>query len=186
MFTDSMVSLSKTKFRKLCVVGLGYVGLPTAAVFANRGVDVIGFDTKAETVELINNGQIHIVEPDLDILVNAAVARGKLRASTKAEAADVFILAVPTPFSDAHKPDLSYLETATSAIAPVLEQGNLIILESTSPVGTTEKISKWLSTHRQDLKFPPEPSKSRKSRQKCQKSSEHIQKKSLKISTIFT
>ena len=136
MSTDLSHNPSAADFKKLCVVGLGYVGLPTAAVFASRGMDVIGVDINCETVKLINNGQVHIVEPDLDILVNGAVARGKLRATTQAEGADVFILAVPTPFSEGHKPDLSFLKAATSAIAPVLQKGNVIILESTSPVGT--------------------------------------------------
>ncbi len=142
------------EFNKLCVVGLGYVGLPTAAVFASRGLDVIGYDVNADAVALINDGQVHIVEPDLDILVNGAVARGKLRAATAPEAADVFILAVPTPFTDDRKPDLEYVKAAAVAIAPVLAAGNLVIVESTSPVGTTEQVSQWLAEIRADLKFP--------------------------------
>ncbi len=156
MSIDLTISRSKNTPPKLCVVGLGYVGLPTAAVFASRGLDVIGIDVKPDTVELINKGRVHITEPDLDILVNGAVSSGKLRATTQIEAADVFILAVPTPFSKDHKPDLSYLEAATTSVASVLEPGNLVILESTSPVGTTEKISKWLAALRKDLKFPHE------------------------------
>ncbi len=156
MSIDLTISRSKNTLPKLCVVGLGYVGLPTAAVFASRGLDVIGIDVKPDTVELINRGRVHITEPDLDILVNGAVSSGKLRATTQIEAANVFILAVPTPFSTGHKPDLSYLEAATKSIASVLEPGNLVILESTSPVGTTEKISKWLTALRKDLKFPHE------------------------------
>ena len=158
MSTDSTPSGAPSEFSKLCVVGLGYVGLPTAAVFASRGLEVVGFDVNADTVALINDGQAHIVEPDLDILVNGAVARGRLRASTVAEAADVFILAVPTPFRDGKKPDLSYLEMAVKTIAPALEQGNLVILESTSPVGTTDRVSQWLAIHRPDLKLPHEHS----------------------------
>ena len=154
MYTDSMPNSAQSDFSKLCVVGLGYVGLPTAAVFASRGLNVVGFDVNANTVALINAGKAHIVEPDLDILVNGAVARGKLRAATKAETADVFILAVPTPFTNGKKPDLSYLESAAKTIAPVLAQGNLVILESTSPVGTTVRISEWLASQRPDLKLP--------------------------------
>ena len=154
MSTNSTPNGAQSEFRKLCVVGLGYVGLPTAAVFASRGLDVVGFDVNADTVALINDGQVHIVEPDLDILVNGAVARGKLRAATEAETADVFILAVPTPFTDGNKPDLSYLESAVKTIAPVLAPGNMVILESTSPVGTTDRVSQWLASHRPDLKLP--------------------------------
>jgi len=152
--TDNRPDAAASEFRKLCVVGLGYVGLPTAAVFAIRGLDVIGYDVNEDAVAMINKGQVHIVEPDLDILVNGAVARGKLRAATAPESADVFILAVPTPFTDDRRPDLAYVEAATAAIAPVLKRGNLVIVESTSPVGTTEKVSEWLAAARPDLKFP--------------------------------
>ncbi|MEK9724805.1 MAG: UDP-N-acetyl-D-mannosamine dehydrogenase [Rhodospirillaceae bacterium] len=153
MPTDSSTT-DQPAFGKLCVAGLGYVGLPTAAVFASRGLDVVGYDINAETVALINDGRVHIVEPELDILVNGAVARGKLRAATAPEAADVFIIAVPTPFKDGHKPDLGYVQAASDAIAPVLQAGNLVIVESTSPVGTTEQVSAWLAAKRLDLTFP--------------------------------
>jgi len=148
------IDAMNAEFEKLCVVGLGYVGLPTAAVFASRGLDVLGYDINPETVNLINEGRVHIVEPDLDILVNGAVARGKLKAATAPEPADVFIIAVPTPFADGHKPDLAYLQAAAEAIAPVLVAGNLIIIESTSPVGTTQRVSEWLAEQRPDLNFP--------------------------------
>lgn len=154
MSTDSTTSQPHGGFATLCVIGLGYVGLPTAAVFASRGLDVIGFDVNADTVALINAGKVPIVEPDLDIVVNGAVASGKLRAATQPEAADGFIIAVPTPFKDRHKPDLSCLETAVAAIAPVLAPGNLVILESTSPVGATDLVSSWFAEYRSDLKFP--------------------------------
>ena len=143
-----------SEFERVCVIGLGYVGLPTAAVMANRGIQVIGVDRNADTVGLINQGEVHIVEPGLDILVRSAVASGKLKAVIKPEPADAFILAVPTPFSDGNLPDLSYLESAARDLAPVLAAGNLVILESTSPVGTTEEIAKWLSALRPDLSFP--------------------------------
>ncbi len=146
--------MNKPSFNKVSVIGLGYIGLPTAAVIASRGVDVVGVDVSQHAVDTINQGKIHIVEPDLDMLVQSAVTTGKLRATTEPEPADVFLIAVPTPFSDGHKPDISYIETAVKKLAPVLEKGNLLILESTSPVGTTEKISQWLSEIRPDLSFP--------------------------------
>ncbi len=143
-----------TDFEKICVIGLGYVGLPTAAVFASRGLTVLGVDTNAATVNLINQGKIHIVEPDLDILVNGAVTMGKLVAAEKPEPADAFIIAVPTPFGDGHEPDLSHVRAAARSIAPVLSPGSLVIIESTCPVGTTEQFSRWLAGERPDLTFP--------------------------------
>ncbi|WP_022940596.1 UDP-N-acetyl-D-mannosamine dehydrogenase [Psychromonas hadalis] len=140
--------------KKVLVVGLGYIGLPTAAVIASRGMDVVGLDVNQEAVDTINKGEIHIVEPDLDIVVRAVVMTGKLRATTEAEVADVFMIAVPTPFKEDHSPDLSYIQAAAKTIAPVLEKGNLVILESTSPVGTTEKLAGWLKEARPDLSFP--------------------------------
>lgn len=132
----------------LCVLGLGYIGLPTASIFATKGRRVLGVDVSASVVETINSGRIHIQEPDLDVLVRAAVQSGNLKAATTPAAADVFILAVPTPFhasSDgARKPDLSFVEAAARSIAPFVTTGNLVILESTSPVGTTEKVKGWL------------------------------------------
>lgn len=142
-------------FKRISVIGLGYIGLPTAAVFASRGLEVIGVDVNETTVETINQGKIHIVEPDLDIVVRSVVATGNLRATTKAEPAQAFLIAVPTPFKgENHEPDLSYIKSAAEAIAPVLEKGNLIILESTSPVGATEKMAEWLAAMRPDLRFP--------------------------------
>lgn len=139
---------------KISVIGLGYIGLPTAAVIASRGVNVVGVDVNQQTVDTINQGKIHIVEPELDVLVQEAVKSGHLRATLKPEKADVFMVAVPTPFKGDHEPDLTYIEAAARAIAPVLEKGNLVILESTSPVGTTEKMLCWMSELRPDLKFP--------------------------------
>jgi UDP-N-acetyl-D-mannosaminuronic acid dehydrogenase len=140
--------------KKVCVIGLGYVGLPTAAIIANRGIKVSGFDVNENTVETINKGEIHIVEPDLDIMVQSTVAAGNLTATTVIEPADAFIIAVPTPLKTKNKPDLKYLKQAVQSLAPKLKKGNLIVLESTSPVGTTQKISRWLSSKRPDLKFP--------------------------------
>lgn len=132
-------------FETISVIGLGYIGLPTAAVFASRKKKVIGVDINPKAVEGINRGQIHIVEPDLDIVVHAAVTEGWLRASVTPEPADAFLIAVPTPFKNDHQPDLSYIEAAAKAVAPVLNAGNLVILESTSPVGATEEMAAWLA-----------------------------------------
>ena len=150
-------------FNKISVVGLGYIGLPTAAMFASRKIKVIGVDVNQHAVDTINRGEIHIVEPDLDMIVHAAVTEGYLKATTTPEPADAFLIAVPTPFknndSEIPEPDLSYIKKASEAIAPVLKKGDLVILESTSPVGTTEQMALWLAAARPDLTFPgPESS----------------------------
>lgn len=140
---------------RVSVIGLGYIGLPTAAVFASRKLLVVGVDVNQKAVDIINKGQVHIVEPDLDIVVHAAVTEGYLKATTIPEAADAFIVAVPTPFKgENYDPDLSYIESASKAIASVLQKGNLVILESTSPVGATEQMAAWLAEARPDLTFP--------------------------------
>ncbi len=147
-------------FETLSVIGLGYIGLPTAAMFAAYGKNVIGVDVNQETVDTINRGEIHIVEPELDAIVYKAVSEGKLRAVIKPEVADAFLIAVPTPFlpiakkGDIPQPDLKYIKAATKAIAPVLKKGDLVILESTSPVGATEQMAGWLAEARTDLTFP--------------------------------
>lgn len=141
-------------FETISVIGLGYIGLPTAAVFASKGKKVVGVDINARAVETINRGAIHIVEPDLDQVVHAAVTRGDLRATTQPEAADAFLIAVPTPFKDDHQPDLHFVKAAAESIAPVLKKGDLVILESTSPVGSTEQMADWLAAARPDLRFP--------------------------------
>ncbi|QOX78539.1 UDP-N-acetyl-D-mannosamine dehydrogenase [Trichlorobacter lovleyi] len=138
----------------ISVIGLGYIGLPTAAVFASRKKKVIGVDINPKTVDTINQGKIHIIEPDLDMVVQAAVAQGYLRATSMPEPADAFLIAVPTPFRDDHQPDLKYIESASKAIAPVLKKGDLVILESTSPVCATEQMAAWLAEVRPDLTFP--------------------------------
>ena len=130
------------EFNTISVIGLGYIGLPTAAAFAARKKNVIGVDVNANAVDTINRGEIHIVEPELDMLVQAAVSQGYLRATTTPEPADAFLIAVPTPFSEGHKPDLAYVEAASRAVAPVLQKGDLVILESTSPVGATGSIGR--------------------------------------------
>lgn len=132
----------------LCVLGLGYIGLPTASIFATRGKKVLGVDVVPNVVDTINKGGIHIEEPDLDVLVRAAVHSGNLHAALKPEPAQTFVVAVPTPFrataENPRAPDLTYVEKATRSIAPVVAAGNLVILESTSPVGTTGLMRDWL------------------------------------------
>jgi UDP-N-acetyl-D-mannosaminuronic acid dehydrogenase len=145
-------------FKTISIIGLGYIGLPTAAVFASRKVKVIGIDVNQYAVDTINRGEIHIVEPDLDMVVHAAVKEGYLRATTQPETADAFLIAVPTPFkvgpTGPNHPDMDYIEAAAKSIAPVLKKGDLVILESTSPVGATEQMACWLAEARPDLSFP--------------------------------
>ncbi|HCH4861541.1 TPA: UDP-N-acetyl-D-mannosamine dehydrogenase [Vibrio parahaemolyticus] len=146
-------------FETISVIGLGYIGLPTAAMFASRKKKVIGVDVNQHAVDTINLGKIHIVEPELDMIVSAAVTEGYLKAVTTPEPADAFLIAVPTPFlpcaeDEIPAPDLSYIEAASKAIAPVLKKGDLVILESTSPVGATEQMAAWLAEVRSDLTFP--------------------------------
>ena len=137
------------QFKTISMIGLGYIGLPTAAVFASRKIKVIGVDVNQKAVDTINRGEIHIIEPDLDMVVHAAVKEGYLRATTVPEPADAFLIAVPTPFKgDNHDPDLGYIESASRSIAPVLKKGDLVILESTSPVGATEQMADWLAEAR--------------------------------------
>ncbi|MEK8085814.1 UDP-N-acetyl-D-mannosamine dehydrogenase [Aquabacterium sp. A3] len=143
------------EFQKIIVMGLGYIGLPTASMLATKGHTVVGVDVNENAVNTINSGRIHIIEPDLDILVRSAVNSGNLRASLVPEQGDTFIIAVPTPFKpegdNPKAPDLSYVEAATRAIVPFLQEGNLIILESTSPVGTTEFIERIVVEMRPEL-----------------------------------
>lgn len=141
-------------FNTISMIGLGYIGLPTATLFASRKKKVVGVDVSKHAVDTINQGRIHIVEPELDMLVHAAVSEGYLRATLTPEPAEAFLIAVPTPFKDGHKPDLTYIESAAKAIAPVLAKGNLVVLESTSPVGATEQMAAWLAEARPDLSFP--------------------------------
>lgn len=150
-------------FNTISVIGLGYIGLPTAAMFASRKKKVIGVDVNQLAVNTINRGEIHIVEPDLDMIVHAAVTEGYLKATLTPEPADAFLIAVPTPFKNSNEnqgdssipePDLTYIQKASEAIAPVLKKGDLVILESTSPVGATEQMAEWLAAARPDLTFP--------------------------------
>lgn len=141
-------------FDLISVIGLGYIGLPTAAAFASHKQRVVGVDINENAVATINRGEIHIVEPDLGRVVKAAVEGGYLSAQTTPVEADAYLIAVPTPFKGDHEPDMAYVKAATEAIAPVLKKGALVILESTSPVGATEQIAEWLAALRSDLSFP--------------------------------
>lgn len=141
--------------KNICVFGLGYIGLPTAAMFAHHGANVIGVDINQHAVDTINQGKIHIVEPGLEAIVKLAVDNGKLKASLAPVHSDAYLIAVPTPFKgDNHEPDLSYIKAVSKALAPLLEKGDIVILESTSPVGATEKMVEWLAEERSDLTFP--------------------------------
>ncbi len=133
-----------SQIKTVCVMGLGYIGLPTAALLANKGYDVLGVDVVQNTVDIINQGKIHIVEPGLDTFVKAAVNSGKLRAGIKPIESDVFIIAVPTPFHSGYVPNIDYVISATKAIVPYVKAGDIVILESTSPVGTTDKVEEVL------------------------------------------
>lgn len=146
--------MKNSQFSHICVIGLGYIGLPTAATFAAYGVTVTGVDVNEYAIDMINQGKVHIVEPDLDALVRDVVSQGKLSAQTNPVAANAYIVAVPTPFQGNHEPDLKYIEAAAKALAPFLTAGNLVILESTSPVGATEQMAEFLSQARPDLSFP--------------------------------
>lgn len=141
------------QFSTISLIGLGYIGLPTAAVLASRMGNVVGVDVNKDVVESITNGNVKTLEPGLTELL-AQVSGSALRAVTTPEAADAFIIAVPTPITEDHKPDISYVRSAALSLAPVLRAGNLIILESTSPVGTTEQMAQWLAEARPDLSFP--------------------------------
>ena len=137
--------------KKICVIGLGYIGLPTAALLANKGYKVHGVDIVQDTVDIINRGEIHIVEPELDTFVKSAVNSGNLKADIKPKEADIFIIAVPTPFHEGYVPNVDYVLSATRAIAPYIKEKNIVILESTSPVGTTDTVEDILKKERPDL-----------------------------------
>lgn len=132
-------------------IGLGYIGLPTSALIASYGTSVLGVDINKKVVDTINQGRIHIIEPDLDQIVSKAVSNGFFKASTKPSSAEVYLIVVPTPFKGNHEPDISYVEAATKTIIPLLKKGDLYIIESTSPVGTTEKMQKLIFASRPEL-----------------------------------
>src|SRR5699024_9658357 len=137
---------------RVVMMGLGDIGLPTAALIASKGLQVTGVDVSEQVVEIINKGSIHIVEPDLEGLVHHVVKNGKLKATTQPIMADVYLIAVPTPFKNNKQPDLKYVQQSIEAITPTLQKGALIIIESTSPIGTTEQMQKLVYTLRPELK----------------------------------
>lgn len=140
--------------QSVCVVGLGYIGLPTAAAFATQGLHVLGVDVNERTIETINRGEAPFTEPDLAVAISGAVSLGRLTASNTPASSDAFILAVPTPFLADRTADLQFIRAAAEAVAPVLKPGDLIVLESTSPPGTTVQLSRWLEELRPDLALP--------------------------------
>ena len=137
---------------KACFMGLGYIGLPTAIIAAGNGIDVVGVDINPQVVDMTNKGQIHIVEPGLQELCQQVVVSGHLKASVKPEVSDVYLIVVPTPFKGNHEPDISYVEAATRSVLPYLKEGDLYVIESTSPVGTTEKMQSLIFSERPELK----------------------------------
>ena len=136
---------------EVVTIGLGYIGLPTSALIASHGTNVLGVDINQKIVDTINQGKVHIVEPELDMIVSKAVSNGFFEASTKPASADVFLIVVPTPFKGNHEPDISFVEAATKGVIPLLKKGNLYIIESTSPIGTTEKMQKLIFASRPEL-----------------------------------
>jgi UDP-N-acetyl-D-mannosaminuronic acid dehydrogenase len=141
---------------RVAILGLGYIGLPTAVVLATRGIEVIGVDVNESIVEAVSLGKVPFVEPDLAIAVSGAVSVGRLTATTEVPEADAFIITVPTPFLQDRTADLSYVRRAVTQIAPRLKGGDLVVLESTSPPGTTEQVSRWIAELRPDLHLPHE------------------------------
>ena len=137
---------------KACFMGLGYIGLPTAIIAAQHNIEVCGVDINPHIVETINQGKIHIVEPGLQELCRQVVSNGKLKATLQPEESDVYLIVVPTPFTGDHEPDISYVENATLSVLPLLKEGDLYIIESTSPVGTTEKMTALIFSERPELK----------------------------------
>jgi UDP-N-acetyl-D-mannosaminuronic acid dehydrogenase len=136
---------------EVVTIGLGYIGLPTSALIASHGTNVLGVDINQSVVDTINQGKIHIIEPDLDAIVSKAVSNGFLKASTKPTSAEVYLIVVPTPFKGNHEPDISFVEAATKGIIPLLKKGDLYIIESTSPIGTTDKMQKLIFASRPEL-----------------------------------
>ena len=136
---------------KACFIGLGYIGLPTAIIAAKSGIDVVGVDVNPKVVDSVNDARLHIVEPGLADLLRQAVESGKLRATSVPEEADAYFIVVPTPFKGDHQPDVSYVEAATRSVIPVLKPGDLFVIESTSPVGTTEAMARVIFAERPEL-----------------------------------
>jgi len=136
---------------KACFIGLGYIGLPTAIIAAKHGIDIVGVDINPTVVEMTNQGKLHIIEPGMQELLQQVIESGSLRATTTPEQADAFFIVVPTPFKGDHQPDVSYVEAATLSVIPFLKEGNLFVIESTSPVGTTEAMAQLIYQKRPEL-----------------------------------
>ena len=137
---------------KACFMGLGYIGLPTAIIAAKHGIKVTGVDINPGVVELTNQGKLHIVEPGLEAYLQEVVKTGNLKASLKPEVCEAYFMVVPTPFKGNHEPDISYVEAATRSVLPLLKAGDLYVIESTSPIGTTEKMRELIYGERPELK----------------------------------
>ena len=137
---------------KVCFIGLGYIGLPTAIIAAKHGIETVGVDINPTVVEMTNQGHLHIVEPGLEQMLQEVVKSGSLKASTTPEVSDAYFIVVPTPFKGNHEPDISYVEAATRSVLPFLKGGDLYVIESTSPVGTTEKMRDLIFAERPELK----------------------------------
>jgi UDP-N-acetyl-D-mannosaminuronic acid dehydrogenase len=143
---------TQVKYKQICFMGLGYIGLPTATIVGSKGFRILGVDINRKVVETINKGEIHIIEPGLRDLVRQVVESGNLRAVTSPEVSDVYLIVVPTPFKGNYQPDISFVETATKTIIPILKEGDLFIIESTSPVGTTDKMASLIFSERPELR----------------------------------
>ena len=137
---------------KACFMGLGYIGLPTAIIAARYGIEVVGVDVNQEVVDTTNSGKLHIVEEGLEELLKEVIASGKFKAYARPQGADAYFIVVPTPFKGNHKPDISFVEAATKMVLPLLKEGDLFVIESTSPVGTTEKMAELIFESRPELK----------------------------------
>ncbi|MBR5860221.1 MAG: UDP-N-acetyl-D-mannosamine dehydrogenase [Bacteroidaceae bacterium] len=137
---------------KACFMGLGYIGLPTAIIAAKHGVDVVGVDINPKVVEVTNQGKLHIIEPGMEEMLKEVIATGKFKAYTTPQESDAYFMVVPTPFKGDHKPDVSYVEAATRAVLPLLKEGDLYVIESTSPIGTTEMMAEIIFAERPELK----------------------------------
>ena len=137
---------------KACFMGLGYIGLPTAVIAAKHGIQIVGVDINPKVVEMTNQGRLHIVEPQIEEMLKEVVATGMLKASTTPEESDAYFMVVPTPFKGNHEPDVSYVEAATRAVIPYLKKGDLYVIESTSPIGTTEMMARIIFEERPELK----------------------------------
>lgn len=137
---------------KACFMGLGYIGLPTAIIAAQHGIKIIGVDINPKVVDMTNQGKLHIIEPGMQELLQEVVADSRLKASTIPEESDAYFIVVPTPFKGDHEPDISYVEAASRTVIPFLKEGDLFVIESTSPVGTTDKIQNIIFTLRPELK----------------------------------